>query len=229
MKKILLEYANIIGYTITGLVFGLGFFLLFINFYHAKELSETVDISTYMATSRENASNKLQQIKENAAVYNQATYNGSEDIFNMNSMQIRINSCVTIFESEEGQSFLNKDKITIQDAYRFNQFFQNEVLNDCVVMQLNTLGETSSSVGISSLSSIRPFIRLNIDYLLSAPSYVGNTIQNADAYYVSNDVNRNSIFDLTRDSYYATMNNYQQSLDLLLEISNWYKNLVIGG
>ena len=34
MKKVLLEYANVFAYTITGLVFGLSFFLLFINFYH---------------------------------------------------------------------------------------------------------------------------------------------------------------------------------------------------
>ena len=33
MKKFLLEYANLIAYTITGLIFGLSFFLIFINFY----------------------------------------------------------------------------------------------------------------------------------------------------------------------------------------------------
>ena len=63
MKKLLLEYTNIIGYTIVGLVFGLSFFLLFINFYHAKELSEVVDISAYTATNRQNMENKLSKIK----------------------------------------------------------------------------------------------------------------------------------------------------------------------
>ena len=37
MKKVLLEYASMIGYTVTGLVFGVAFFLLFINFYHSQE------------------------------------------------------------------------------------------------------------------------------------------------------------------------------------------------
>ena len=46
MKKILLEYANIIGYTITGLVFGLGFFLLFINAWH-----NSIAFSSFRVTS----------------------------------------------------------------------------------------------------------------------------------------------------------------------------------
>lgn len=229
MKKILLEYANMIGYTITGLVFGLSFFLLFINFYHANELAEVVDISATTAMNKENAETKLNKIKENSATYSQNSYQGKENVFDMNGVQIRINSCVAIFENEDSQKFLTKDKITLQDSYQFHLFYQNQILNNCLVMQLNALGTENSSVGISSLQAIRPFVRLNIDNLLSSPSYVGNTIKNADAYYMSNDTNKSSIFDLTRDSYYATMTNYQQALDLLLEISEWYKGVVVGG
>ncbi len=229
MKKLLLEYASIIGYTIVGLIFGLSFFLLFINFYHVKELSEVVNVSTYMATNRENVETKINKIKQNVATYNQSTYKGPQNVFDMNSVQIRLNTCVNIFQDEEGKSFLNKQEIDLQDAYKFNLYYQNTVLNDCVVMQLNTLGSETSAIGIPALQNIRPFVRLNIDHLLTTPAYVGSTIKNADAYYFSNNANKSSIFHLTRDSYYATMTNYQHVLDLLLEISEWYKNVAIGG
>lgn len=229
MKKLLLEYTNIIGYTIVGLVFGLSFFLLFINFYHAKELSEVVDISAYTATNRQNMENKLSKIKANAASYHQATYHGSQNVFDMNGVQIRLNTCVELFENDEGMAFLKKNKITLQDAYQFNLYYQNKILNDCVVMQLNTLGSETTTVGISSLQNIRPFIRLDIDHLLTTPAYISSNLKNADAYFFSNSINKSSIFHLSRDSYYATMTNYQHVLDLLLEISQWYKNVAIGG
>lgn len=229
MKKMLLEYANIIGYTVTGLIFGLAFFLLFINFYHAKDLSEKVDVSNYLATSKATVEEKINQIKSNTASYNQTTYHGSENFFAMTGIQIRLNSCIEIFESEESKEYLNKTEIGIQDAYHFNIFYQNEILNSCVVMQLNAFGSDPNAIDVSSIYNISPWIKLNIDHLLTSPSYITNNLRNADAYYVSNASNKSSIFDITRDSYTTTMTNYQAVLDLLVELSSWYKNMVVGG
>ena len=73
MKKLLLEYANTFAYTITGLVFGCAFFLLFINFYHMQELSETVDVSQYNDNNKASIESKVQTIKDNIRVYRQST------------------------------------------------------------------------------------------------------------------------------------------------------------
>ena len=62
MKKILLEYANIIGYTVTGLIFGLSFFLLIINFYHMQELSETISVEAYNNDNRQLIEQKINTI-----------------------------------------------------------------------------------------------------------------------------------------------------------------------
>ena len=43
MKKILFEYINIFAYVIVGLAFGFSFFLLFLNFYHYKEVNTKVN------------------------------------------------------------------------------------------------------------------------------------------------------------------------------------------
>ncbi len=229
MKKVLLEYANIIGNTVTGLVFGLAFFLLFINFYHAKELAEGADISAFTATNQQNASTKIATIKENSNSYHQNSYGGKESIYDMNAVQLKLNSCVTIFESEEAQKFVNKTQISLKDAYDFNNFYQNTILNDCLIMQMSALTADDGTITIGALSQIKPFIRLTVEQLLSSPSYISNNIKNADSYYYTSDTNRTTIFDLTKDSYFYTMSNYQNTLDLLVEISNWYKGVVLGG
>ena len=84
-------------------------------------------------------------------------------------------------------------------------------------------------MNIPSLSYIRPFINLNIKKLMNSPSYIMSNIENADNYQFSNNDNKNTIFSLTRDSYYAILENYNTSLDLVVEVSEWYKNTVIGG
>ena len=68
-----------------------------------------------------------------------------------------------------------------------------------------------------------------MNYLLKSGTYVASNIENADSYYFSNDMNRGNIFNLTKDSYQETMKDYQDTLDLLVEISSWFQREVIGG
>ena len=70
MKKILLEYVNVFAYTIIGLIFGLAFFLLFLNFYHMQELDAKVDVTSYNENNRVKVEEKIATIKNNINVYN---------------------------------------------------------------------------------------------------------------------------------------------------------------
>lgn len=230
MKKLLLEYANLIGYTFTGLIFGLAFALLFINYNHARDIDEIIDVSDNLTATREQVQAKIDTIKANAASYDASTYQGNYVSYDLNNIQLRLNSCVASFESEESQNYLNKTEYSLKDVYDFGEFYQNNILNDCVIMQMNALGSSDSqSINIPSLSYIRPFINLNIKKLMNSPSYIMSNIENADNYQFSNNDNKNTIFSLTRDSYYAILENYNTSLDLVVEVSEWYKNTVIGG
>ena len=53
MKKILFEYINIFAYVIVGLAFGFSFFLLFLNFYHYKEVNTKINVSANVVDNRE--------------------------------------------------------------------------------------------------------------------------------------------------------------------------------
>ncbi len=229
MKKLLLDYTNILAYTITGLIFGLSFFLLFINFYHMQELNETTDISPYTETNKTTVEEKVTLIRNNISVYSQSTYTGSLDIYALNNIQANLQECTDIIESEDMMKYLRLEKIGIKDSYNFAIAFKNNILNDCLVMQIKSMLNIESVSTLPNFETIKPYIELDIDNLLYSSDYIINNLENSDHYYFTTETNKNNFFNLVEDSYYSIMNSYQNSLDLIVEISNWYKEIVIGG
>lgn len=229
MKKILLEYVNVFAYTIIGLIFGLAFFLLFLNFYHMQELDAKVDVISYNENNRVKAEEKIATIKNNINVYNQSTYNGTLNIYGLNTVQIKLQNCLEILESDEVMKYFKLDKIGVKDSYNFSIDFKNRILNDCLVMQIKSIFNTDTVASLPNFSIIRPFVELDIDTLLGTTDYVQSNIENSDHYYFSTTNNKINFFDLSEDSYADVMNSYQSSLDLMVEVSNWYRNVVIGG
>lgn len=229
MKKVLLEYANVFAYTITGLIFGLAFFLLFINFYHMQELAETVDVSAYNDTNKASVEEKIETIRNNINVYNQSTYNGYLNIYGLNTVQLKLQDCLEIIESEDMMKYFELDEIGINDSYNFTVDFKNKILNDCLVMQVKSLFNTDTVATLPNFDTIKPYVELDLEALLDSTNYVQSNIENSDHYYFSTETNKANFFNLVDDSYSDIMNSYQNSLDLLVEVSNWYRDIVIGG
>lgn len=229
MKKFLLEYANVFAYTITGLIFGLAFFLLFINFYHMQELAETVDVSSYNDTNKATVESKIETIRNNISVYNQSDYTGSLNIYGLNTVQLKLQDCLEILESEDMMKYFELDEIGIKDSYNFTLDFKNKILNDCLVMQVKSMFNTDTVAMLPNFNTIKPYVELNLDTLLDSTNYVQSNIENSDHYYFSTETNKANFFNLVDDSYSDVMNSYQNSLDLLVEVSNWYRNVVLGG
>ena len=229
MKKFLLEYAKVFAYTITGLIFGLAFFLLFINFYHMQELAETVDVSSYNDTNKATVESKIETIRNNISVYNQSDYTGSLNIYGLNTVQLKLQDCLEILESEDMMKYFELDEIGIKDSYNFTLDFKNKILNDCLVMQVKSMFNTDTVAMLPNFNVIKPYVELNLDTLLDSTNYVQSNIGNSGHYYFSTETNKANFFNLVDDSYSDVMNSYQNSLDLLVEVSNWYRNVVLGG
>ena len=229
MKKMLLEYANMFAYTFTGLIFGLAFFLLFINFYHMQELAQTVDVSAYNETTKASIEQKMETIRNNINVYNQSTYNGALNIYGLNTAQAKLQSCLDIISSDKMMYYLDLDEVSINDSYNFVIDYKNEILNDCLVMQVKSMFNTDTIATLPNFDLVKPYIDLNIDVILSTVDYTQSNLENSDHYYFTTQANKNNFFNLVNDSYSNTMNSYLDSLDLLVRVSEWYKSVVVGG
>ena len=229
MKKVLFEYINMFAYTITGLIFGLSFFLLFINFYHMQELNETVELKSYNETNKASVQSKVETIRNNINVYNQSTYGGSLNVYGLNNAKSKLEQCLNVIESDEMMKYFELDNVGIEDSYNFVIDFKNNILNECLVMQIKSMFNTDTISLLPNFNLVKSYVDIDVDNLLDSIGYVQNNIENSDHYYFSTDTNKNNFYDLTEDSYSYVMNDYQSALDLLVEISEWYRSIVIGG
>lgn len=231
MKKILGEYSQIIGYTFAGLVFGLSFFLLFLNFYHYKEVSITVPKSSYVDEVNDSLSHNLSQVKANTEVYDINNYKGRENGYELLAIQSKLTLCVDAMDSEKIRNIWNQEYVSISDIYKLESFYQQKVVNDCILKQLYPLTfqeQGEFKFQSPSIRTIAPFIKLEADSLARSTKYLASNIKNNSNYYFGNQDSRDNIFDMTSESYYEVLHSYEETSKFLLELSNWYVK-VIGG
>ena len=228
MKKLFIEYFNIIGFAITGIIFGFAFFLIFINFYHYKDVNSKYikQDSDYKVNNE--MKDKIKKINQNISFFDPNTYRGTEDVYSLASVKSRLQMCVTKINSEEFYNILDKKEITIKDVYDMQQFYQISISNECLVKQLYEVANTTenSKVKISSLNEISPFLEDNIEDLIKSTDYLQKVIKNNSSYSFTSNSSKIDLYDQTKDSYYALLNQYSSAIDYIYDISVWYKGVV---
>lgn len=130
MKKVLLEYSSIIGYTIIGLIFGLSFFLLFLNFYHYNEVNYYYQKSNDDLNLSSELKEQLNAIEENINFFDINLYSGNEDIYSLDDVGNRLKLCVKNINDSEFFEVLDKNKISILDVYKLEQSYENDIVNE---------------------------------------------------------------------------------------------------
>lgn len=228
MKKLMIEYINIIAYTITGLVFGLCFFILFLNFYHYREINEKyVKIDNDNKTLKE-INNKLFEIRKNAKTFDYNSYVGGEDPDSLASIKSRLEICVSNIDTDNFNMLMTKKKISIKDVYDMQQFYQKQISNECLVKQIYELSLDDNNINISKLKTVAPFIENNVNQLIKSTDYVQKVMKSNSNYYFSSESSKTEIYNQTKDSYYSILNDYVSAIDFIYDISVWYKNIVGG-
>lgn len=226
MKRFIMEYVGIIGYAVTGLIFGLAFFLLLFNFYHAKEVSETYVKSDQFVDVYTKNKDVLAQIKNNISGFQANNFRGSNTQTDLLAIQSRINMCVNSFETTKANDIFTKKELSVVDVYNLLGYYQSDIINDCVTMQLYSLKNYTGN--LKSFDTVRPFIENNAMILTNDLDYVKRSLQNNSSFAFSSEYDKINIFNLTRDSYTRIENSYQNSVNLLLAVSEWFKK-VVGG
>ena len=229
MKKLLLEYFNIIAYTITGLIFGFSFFLLFINFYHYRDVNTIYIKQDSDKKAEQELNKKIEAIKTNASSFDINSYKGKEDSYSLASVKSRLTLCVQSIDTETFKNILSKEKLTIKDIYDMQQFHQSQIANECLIKQLYELTLTDNpKVNITTLKPITSFLEDNINQLTKSTDYVQKVIKNNSSYMFNSEIAKTDLYEQTKDSYYTLLNNYILSIDFIYDVSEWYKNTVGG-
>lgn len=227
MKKFLIEYCNIIAFSITGIIFGFSFFLLFLNFYHYKDVNNTYLKQDSDLKFNKSLKEKVSKISDNINSFDPNKYNGNLDIYSLSSIKSRLNICVSKIDNDDFNKILNKKKINIKDIYDMQQFYQINIANECLVKQLYELATMDDSkFQIGNLKIIAPFMEDNINNLIKSTDYLQKVVKNNSSYYFSSNSNKIDLYDQTKDSYYALLNNYNEAIDFIYDVSLWYSEVI---
>lgn len=209
MSKKIRNYLGLLAYTITGLIFGFAFFLLFLNIYHMSEVnskyvksSEEIDAYNEFSDNLTLLKNKIDKINLN-----------DEKQINISN---RLNSCVKSLNNEEFLNYVKKKKIDDLDIYQMKNVFQNEIVDGCLVKQLYTMTEDNDN------KEVLPFIKNDIDILLASMSYVEDNLLDNSSYKFSSNFSKTNIYNAKQESYYQVVNSYRRVIDLVNIVSDHY-------
>lgn len=220
--KIIKEFSYVFAFSITGLIFGFSFFLLFSNIYSYKEVNSSYEVQDTEFTTYKEMKQKLNSIREIANSFDSNNYKGQEDLFSMVRVQSKLNTCVDKIDTSLFDKILTKNKIYIKDNYEMQQYYQSVISDECLVKQLYDL-TTDKNLKLSGLDDTSLFLQNEIDNLIKSTDYIQKEIKSNSSYYFPSTNIKESLYDKTRDSYYSLLNDYKNSIDFIYDIALWYQ------
>lgn len=222
MKKILVEYSNIISYTVIGIVFGFTFFLLFLNLYHYEDVNDVYKKQDSDYQINKELKEKLNSISLN--INSVQLNNTSSNYANFSNIGLKLNTCVERINTNKFDELLSKNSISISDVYEMQQFYKIDISNECLVKQLYGMTLIENNQYADALS----FIEDNIEKLKDSTDYVEKVIKNNSSYSFTSSSTKDDIYNQVRDSYYSIINDYVDAIDFIYDVSFWYKNIAGG-
>lgn len=220
--KIIKEFSYVFAFSITGLIFGFSFFLLFSNIYSYKEVNSSYEVQDTEFTTYKEMKQKLNSIREIANSFDSNNYKGQEDLFSMVQVQSKLNTCVDKIDTSSFDNFLTKNKIYIKDNYEMQQYYQSVISDECLVKQLYDL-TTNKNLKLSGLDDSSLFLQNEIDNLIKSTDYIQKEIKSNSSYYFPSTNIKETLYDKTRDSYYSLLDDYNNSIDFVYDIALWYQ------
>lgn len=225
MKKVFIEFFNLIGFSITGLIFGFAFFIMFINFYHYNSVSNTYVKQDSDFKVNDELKDKLMRVRQNIDLFDVNNYSGNENVYSLASIKSRLNTCVSKIDDAKFDSILSKKDVNIKDVYEMQQFYQINISNECLIKQLYEITSDDTKIRVSNSDYASLFMQDNIENLIKSTDYLQKVIKNNSSYSFNSDSSRADIYDTVKDSYFDLLNKYKESIDYIYDVSLWFKEV----
>ena len=226
MKKVIKEYIDVLANIAIGIVFSFSSFLLIINIYHQSDINYTYIKNDLDSNTNKEIRKKLKNIEKNISTYDINAYKGNKDKQSLFFIQSKLKTCVSSINNKKFNTILDKQKLNIVDIYNMQQFYQSNIVNDCIIKEIYDITIDNSKYKSTSLEKIKPFLEDNIDLLKDSTDYVKKVIKDNSNYYYSNRTSKQTLYNNIDDSYYEILTNYTKAVDFIEDFSVWYKDEV---
>lgn len=217
------KYFKIIGYMVLSLVFMFSSFYLLANAYHYLEIRKDYVVNLDQLPVVQELENNLAQVQENINSFDPNNYHGSVPTNNMNMVKENLNNCLLYFKNDTYNEIRQKTKISIIDVYKLSDSYDEQILNNCVVNNLNWVtGETNDYIS-GYLVDTKDMNKMYVHSLVTSTSYLKKDLLNNSSYYYNTNISSSSVKDNTRDGMSEVLEAYNKASKYLLYISDWFK------
>ena len=189
MKTIIDEYFKIIIYTILGIVLILSSYMIIINIHHYRSLSKQVVVSE-IDNDYTNYRKKVNDIGE--------ILSKNAD----NKAYSYLNDTYKVLKDGGVFRLMPKTKLTYRNLYELNDYFMNDIINNCWVLKLKGINKDSVNEKMMTL-------------LINNSKYLNN-------HFLNNGL---TLYDtlsdnLIQDDYDLILKNYDTFVDVVFNIYN---------
>ncbi len=224
------QYFVIIGNAFIGVVFGFAFFYLFLNIYHYQDIRR----GSYIAVNEDNSmivlDKTLERIQANIDQFQKDNYQGTMDYSKALLLNLKLQNCVNAFQNDTIQDLRKKTYIDIKDVYAFQESYENDILNDCIVTYLYALSDDpDQSFDDPYIIENKELLRGYMDTLLHETSYLKKDLYDNSSYYFTTDNFSLTVKNNVKDGFYEVLSAYNNASKFLEIISEWYADGVKGG
>ena len=223
------QYLKIIIYSLLGLAFIFASFYILTNAYHYLEIRKNYITNFDSETLVVEMDETLANINQNISVFNSNSYQGNIPNTKMMVIYNNLNGCVNNFNNKIFQSMRGKTEISIIDVYNLRESYEDNILANCIVTNLHwTTTVEKDNFNSQYLVDNSKMMKLYFDSLLDNTSYLKKDLSNNSSYYFNTAIASASIKNNTKDGFYEVMNAYNDALNYVEFISEWFKNEVEG-
>lgn len=222
-KKDNIDSFNVVSYIMITIVLGFAFFLFFINLYHMNEVNTKYIKSDEELVVSKDIKKEISIIENKLDNVDLTLYTDKENYELLSDTFTRLNSCVSILNDKKLYDSMDRKEMSMLDIYKFQEDYENIVVNECLVKQLYGISNFSGKEDV-----MNKFIKNNVDTILTDVSYVKNNLLNNSSYYFTTNSAKVNVFDLNKESYYQIISSYRKSVNFVDMITDWYISFLGG-
>ena len=224
MKEFFKEYIHLIGTIVVGLIFGLGFYYILLNAFHASTMSRQVYVNVNDLYYKEYQEN-LYLLKSNL---NNFSY--KNDKFSLNSSKVQgiyasLNSCYHVLNGDGAiLSNKNAELLSYKEVYDLNKNFKNSLIDMCYISNISWMLKDEEILNTKYLSNLSAYSQ-TVDILSNNTSYIDTELRDNSSYYYNTEISNATIRNNLNSSYRLILKNYDDFSKIILELSKY----LVGG
>ena len=221
MRSFFKEYIHIIVSVVCTLIFGLGFYYILLNAFHASAINKKVLVSSN-DVFYSNYQTNVSSIKRNLDNYKYSENHFEYDMVTMEKVYSKLRICYDYLEdSEEGLlKYGNDAEIGYIEVFNLNNYFLNSLVDKCFTSNISWIIYEEKLKGYELTEDVSVYNDI-VNILGSNADYIKSELRDNSSYYYNTAISNAMVRNNLNSSYQSVAKNYYDFSKVILRLSNY--------